>query len=311
MSSLFPSTTSGHAKCILAGEHIVLRGYPALVCPIKQKKLSLAFIPGGEELRVEAEEEGDGKLAACVLQTLRRSAAHVREPSTEKDWRGAFYVRNGIEMGAGIGFSAALCVAIARWLASKGWIDEKRVFSVAHRLEADYHGRSSGLDVAGAMSEHALCFTATGQSRPLQCHWKPELYISHSGGSKETHEVIASIQTQLRERPSKALQLDEKMAGNVYAIERALAVKRTAGEPLLAAAIEGARLCFEAWGLITPSLQQHGELLRNAGALAIKPTGAGKGGYVMSLWEAPPPTIEGVTFIPIALTPEPRHERLK
>ena len=60
----------------------------------------------------------------------------------------------------------------------------------------------------------------------------------------------------------------------------------------LADAMNQAQHCFHAWGLITPALAAHMQALRNAGAIAVKPTGSGGGGYVLSLWEQQPLPIE-------------------
>jgi mevalonate kinase len=46
--------------------------------------------------------------------------------------------------------------------------------------------------------------------------------------------------------------------------------------------------------LIKGTLEQHIQTLVEKGAVAVKPTGAGSGGYVVSLWDRPPP--EGIPF---------------
>ena len=46
--------------------------------------------------------------------------------------------------------------------------------------------------------------------------------------------------------------------------------------------------CFQQWGLISHDLKQHINKLKNEGATAVKPTGSGLGGYVISLWDTPP-----------------------
>jgi mevalonate kinase len=58
----------------------------------------------------------------------------------------------------------------------------------------------------------------------------------------------------------------------------------------LTSAMNTAAQCFQQWGLVSDSLQQHMKTLREAGALAVKPTGSGGGGYVISLWESAPPS---------------------
>ena len=45
-----------------------------------------------------------------------------------------------------------------------------------------------------------------------------------------------------------------------------------------------AKDCFEQWGLIDSSVQAEMDRLSAQGALAVKPTGSGGGGYLLSLW---------------------------
>ena len=47
-----------------------------------------------------------------------------------------------------------------------------------------------------------------------------------------------------------------------------------------------AQQCFETWGLVTPELiEQKYELLKQ-GALGVKLTGAGLGGFWVALWKS-------------------------
>ena len=53
-----------------------------------------------------------------------------------------------------------------------------------------------------------------------------------------------------------------------------------------------AHQCFESWGLITPDMSSIIQNLYQRGALAVKPTGSGGGGYLLSLWETPEKPLE-------------------
>jgi mevalonate kinase len=57
----------------------------------------------------------------------------------------------------------------------------------------------------------------------------------------------------------------------------------------LAAAIRLARSCFDRWGLASGEMGSHLRFLEENGALAVKPTGSGDGGFALSLWQSFPP----------------------
>ena len=61
------------------------------------------------------------------------------------------------------------------------------------------------------------------------------------------------------------------------------------GLPALAKSMGLAAECFEQWGLSDGAPGEHIQWLKEHGALAVKPTGSGGGGYVLSLWKEEPP----------------------
>ncbi len=89
--------------------------------------------------------------------------------------------------------------------------------------------------------------------------------------------------------PTLAQQLDEQMQRSVELAQQALNSNSPEAILELAKAINMAHDCFQQWGLCQGRLAEHLSTLKNAGALAAKPTGSGGGGYVISLWNSPPP----------------------
>jgi mevalonate kinase len=55
----------------------------------------------------------------------------------------------------------------------------------------------------------------------------------------------------------------------------------------LAEALTEAASCFSEWGLVPASVAAQMRELEKAGALAVKPTGSGDGGFLLSLWPGP------------------------
>ena len=78
------------------------------------------------------------------------------------------------------------------------------------------------------------------------------------------------------------------MAQAVKMAQLALEKKDSNSLRLLTEAIKKGADCFQKWGLVSETLSQHMQVLYAHGALAVKPTGSGNGGFVVSLWETSP-----------------------
>ncbi len=296
----FDFVSSTHAKCILAGEHSVLQGSPAIVLPVKERFFNLNYQESSSSMKFESDSFEEG-LIAVFLKSLTKGLKLLGKNPPEQ-LTGAFRLNNTIDVGAGIGFSAALCVSISRWLAWKGWIDESQIFDFSCQLENDYHGQSSGLDIVGVMHDTPIWFSKLETMREIIPHWKPNLYISFSGFTRQTKIAVAKVKKFVQCNPEAALSTFNSMKKSTLLIEKAFASNSICGLPLLIQAIEEAYRCFKDWELIPSKLQDHINLLFQLGALAAKPTGAGDGGYVLSLWEKSPPNTVGLKFITVLST---------
>src|SRR5690606_14434118 len=104
-----------------------------------------------------------------------------------------------------------------------------------------------------------------------------------------TVDAVNKVKAQLQNHPEQAEQIDRNMIHAVELAEKALSLEAEEGFPLLVGAIAQAGACFDQWGLNEGEPAQHIQELRKAGAIAIKPTGSGGGGYMLSLWSQEPP----------------------
>jgi mevalonate kinase len=189
-------------------------------------------------------------------------------------------------MGAGLGASAALSVALTRFFIAYDWLDEAQFFAFAKRLEDFFHGKSSGVDIAGVGTAAGIYFQQ-GEMTPIHMAWQPCWILSSCGQRGLTADCVNKVQDLWEHDADKAQKIDEKMATAVQTAKQAL---EDVNRPviLLKEAINSASECFEEWGLISESLAHHLSQLKSLGAIAAKPTGSGKGGYVMSLWDSLP-----------------------
>jgi mevalonate kinase len=278
----FDFETITYGKWILSGEHAVLRGHPALVFPLKSCALKLYFKKKETLLEIHQEGLANKSMDQLVRKVIQRGLNLLhRDP--EQPMYGEMYLVNEVPLGMGLGASAALCVAIARWLSY--YFNEPIDYLVfARQLEHLFHGQSSGLDIAGTSATQGIYFQK-GQATEIPLQWRPHCYLSTTGEIGHTATCIDQVHQLWEKDKLKAQRIDEQMMRSVELGYQAL-LKTSFID--LKDAIELAYQCFEAWGLITPTLEHHIQTLKKMGAVAVKPTGSGGGGYLLSLWETPP-----------------------
>jgi mevalonate kinase len=291
MSFDFETTT--HGKWILAGEHAVLRGNPALVFPLERYTLKLTYEASPALLHFTHEGLQNEHMDKLIWRVIEEGVTLLN--TTHEQLTGHLHINNQVPLGVGLGASAALCVAIARWF-NQYQHGALHTFDFARKLEHVFHGQSSGLDIAGAAASNEGVYFKDGVSSPIATQWKPLWFLSSSGEIGITSRCIRQVQTLWHEDESRAKAIDECMANSVH---QALSALTQQSIPLLAEAINQACECFTQWGLITPSLEEHITRLREAGAIAVKPTGSGGGGHIISLWKSPPPANLANYLIPI------------
>jgi mevalonate kinase len=284
--------TSLSGKWILAGEHSVLRGTPAVVFPLNSRKLDFYFTsdekkPGTKDLTLELAGAHGGEVEllfwkvidkACELKKIRRA-----------DLVGQIKIESTIPVGAGLGASAALCGAIARWFQNMNLIKESELLEFARNLENIFHGESSGVDVAVALSGKSLIYVRGGNVRIFAPTWQPKWYLYYSGKRAVTLECVDKVKAKIAKDVRAGSLVDSEMRVAVGMCEAALSIPEMVGFDKLVEAIEQAATCFEFWGLTEGVMAKEMAWLKSKGAAAVKPTGSGDGGYILTLWEDDPP----------------------
>lgn len=284
MSTSFQCTAYG--KWILVGEHSVIRGYPSLVFPIPSRTLELKYIPGDHPLALDLHGNHGGELQLLIWGVLEK-ALQLKNISRQ-NLTGTLHLDSSLPVGAGMGASAALCVALTRWLGHLGYVAEADYFDFARTLEDLFHGESSGIDIAVALSGEGLRFVRNGERKQITPNWKPRWYISYSGKRGVTVDAVNKVKSLLANNPEQGQSIDKNMAEAVELAQQALLMNETEGRPVLVKAIDKAASCFENWSLNDGEPATHIKWLREQGAIAVKPTGSGGGGYVLSLWDKEP-----------------------
>jgi mevalonate kinase len=272
-----PFETEVPAKWVLTGEHSVLYGATAVALPHPDLRMALHFSPD-EEGVLRIEPAG----AQSVIRDLLTSIPGLPTLS------GSLLIESTIPVGAGLGSSAALCVALTQWLAGPLGIARSECAAFATRLEDRFHGQSSGMDVAVISAETPIAYVRTDGARPLGITHLPHFTFHDTGLRARTSDCVSKVEKFRMEHPYEASRADERMsAASLEAIDGLRLYDKgdaEGGLTRIAHAMNAAQQCFEQWELVPDEASLVLKTVLHQGARAAKLTGAGGGGMVVALW---------------------------
>jgi mevalonate kinase len=293
-----PSLNSSYwfapGKWVLSGEHTVLRNGPAIALPKADLGFHLYFEADTRisDLQIQPlSAENFVRKTLCILdQELKKIRTDWKMPDT----RGILKLESNIPQGGGLGSSAALCVALTRWYAESANLSETETIEIATKLENQFHGQSSGMDVAVILLNQPIIFKKGPKYEKLSLSRLPPFQFFDTGLRSKTLECIERVERLRNLNPDFAEQIDQKMIQSTQKqIELLRKYNQSAeSETLLkiAESMNEAQSCFYDWGLIPDRIKEMETELRKKGALGVKITGAGNGGYLVALF--PQTTLE-------------------
>jgi mevalonate kinase len=256
-------------KLILAGEHAVVYGHPAVAFAVDLGTgVTLTPVDGPT---VVSGFETDADLLTAVTTVVGPTGWRVGLDST-------------LPIGRGMGSSAALAVALARALHDD--LDDDGLFEAAMPVERLYHATPSGLDVAVSVRGGFIRYTK-GPPKTLTSLPAPDwqVLVIDTGKAGNTGELVSGVGAR---RPGIDPQLNRIGA----LVDEAIAVlddREALGELLL----ENHRLLREI-GVSTPELDEIVAIAMQHGAHGAKLSGAGGGGVALALVDEPEPLVRAL-----------------
>ncbi len=264
-------TGRGHHKVILLGEHAVVYGHPALGIALEPGiEVRVRRTPG--QMTVTGVHD-PAAVTGALLAMARRSGMGPRL---------AVHVEAGLPAGAGLGGSAALCVAFARALlgARGGAEDLEAVVELASHGEMVFHGSPSGLDAWLSASGKPARYTRGLAPQVIEVGQDLHLAILVDPGRSPTSVMVDKVRKKLEAEPEATRSVFERMEALV--IEGAIAM--TEGATVrLGEAMTANHALLSRLGVSTPALDELTLVATRAGALGAKLTGGGGGGAVIAL----------------------------
>jgi mevalonate kinase len=284
----FQTRVSG--KWVLAGEHAVLKGAAAIAIPHPEFGMELKFTPSYQN-DLEIEPQWAQTVIPEILHAIQAEENSAGRPFHMP--QGRLEIHSTIPLGAGLGSSAALCVALGHWLSPLLKLETPaQLQDFATRLEHRFHGRSSGMDVAVIVAGQPISFTMKGSEKAgpqvIGVTKLPKFTFHDTGLRARTSECVAKVEAFRQSNPALGAKLDEQMsAASKMALEGLIQYDSSPSQQALevvAHAMRNAQECYESWQLVPAEARALQEKLLSEGALATKITGAGDGGMLVALW---------------------------
>jgi mevalonate kinase len=272
------SAGHGSGKVILLGEHAVVYGVPALAAGIALGARAEATpLASGETSRARIEGAAIDDPADARLRAFHElmSAGGDLPPL-------AIDAHSDLPLGAGLGSSAALGVAIARAaISAAGRAPENaEVIARADAWERVFHGNPSGIDVTAAATGGCFRFVRGEGSRPIHPARDLVLAIGLTGVSASTREMVEGVARLKARKPDL---VERSLAGIASLVENA-ALAIEAGDLIgLGKLMDLNQMLLAGLMLSTEAIEELCSVARGAGALGAKLTGKGGGGSVIAL----------------------------
>jgi mevalonate kinase len=274
-------------KILLFGEHSAVFGYPAVGTSI-DRGMTITAAPA-ETMSMAIMSDSDSGVAAIPEESLASFSRFLAGILPDVP-PARITVRSDLPISSGFGSSAALCTAIARW--AQPGDSTHATWSLAHRIEAFFHGTPSGVDTG---------LTTLGGVRAFNFRNKgggaadlpeaialpsalPPLVVGSVPRTRTTRELVAAVQTTLQKHPDTVRPVLDRL-GEITT--RAIDVLRAgrvdigtdaADITVLADLATAARTQLATLPIDSESVGNILDAGCAAGALAGKPSGAGAGG---------------------------------
>jgi mevalonate kinase len=277
---------SAPGKLLLLGEHAVVYGHPALAAALRRRVTvevdEDARGPAIELLAPGAKGAETQTPVAAPAELLRAAADLAVAAGASPRFRAR--VHSEVPLGGGLGSSAALGVALARAFSqlARRECPPERAEELALELERVFHGAPSGVDPAICARGGVILFRRGNPPRvdrvsprlPLQ------VAIALTGVARGTRSTVLPLSARRAERPD----LYDPMLSFLGDLARDGAAALERGDLQdLGIRFDAAHGVLAAVGVSCPELEDAVAVLRRAGALGAKLTGAGGGGAAIGL----------------------------
>ena len=274
------SVGKAFGKVIVLGEHAVVYGEPALAgalaagCAVDVRKSEHGLPHLMLDTRVL--EVSDADNGVCKSMKIAQDAAGLGALALDVT------IRFDVPVGAGLGSSAAMAVALPRAMfafAAKT-LETARLIELSTQIERVFHGNPSGLDAHLARTGELGLFTKKDGLQAIRAKEPVRLVIADTGVGRSTQTQVSNVAAR-RERLGRPIERTIEAIGEIARMGADAVTK--ADLPRLGELMNANQGLLSALSVSSQEIEHLVHVARKAGAIGSKLTGAGGGGCIIAL----------------------------
>jgi mevalonate kinase len=280
-------TAIAPGKIILAGEHAVVYGRPAIAAPVweVQAKATMSAAPPGSGCIIQARDlskeirlaqASDDEALALVTRLALARFGLPANPDCRIELTSEIPIASGL--GSGAALSAALVRALALFAGQTP--DPALVSELVYESEKLYHGMPSGIDNTVVAYGMPVWYIKGRPPERFTPGMRLTIAIGDSGIASPTRRTVGEVRRRWQEAPECYERWFDEIAAVVHAVRYVIEY----GEPAaLGALFDQNQHLLAQIGVSTPALEQLIVAAREAGAYGAKLSGGGGGGNMIAL----------------------------
>lgn len=281
------TTATAPGKIILAGEHAVVYGRPAIAVPVWERvaQATITPLPAARGCLILAPDIKRRFWLASAAATeplavvTRLTLAHLNV-DINPDWQ--IEVRSQLPIASGLGSGAALSTALVRAIyVHLGYTpDPAGVSALVYESERFYHGTPSGIDNTVIAYGMPVWFIKGQPPATFQACRPLTIAIADSGVAAPTKATVGDVRQGWQRDATRYERWFDEIGELVQAVRRAI---ETGDLPLLGQLFNRNQALLAQLGVSSPLLDQLLAAARTAGAYGAKLSGGGRGGNLIAL----------------------------
>lgn len=277
------------AKIILAGEHAVVYGCPAIALPVNSLRAIATFTPHKNDeysgLRIIAEDLERGlpiDLSNAVDDALALTAKLTLEYVKHLAPNVTINLRSQIPMASGLGSGAAVSTALVRALCSALDIhlSDAEINAIVYEVEKIHHGTPSGIDNTVIVYRKPIYFVREHPIETFNVGAPFTFLIADTGHSALTRIAVGAVRDLFNADQARIQPIFDEIS---VLVADARSTIEMGDQATLGKLMNRNHELLNLLTVSSPELDTLVNAALNAGAIGAKLSGGGRGGNMIAL----------------------------